>query len=265
MEKKFELLDRDEYWGFPMNNIVLHIPHSCLKLPFGFLKNAIVNKEVVKNFNNAITDLYTSNLFGKNKYSKVITKYSRIYCDVEKFADDSKEIMSKFGMGFVYTHTNTGKHFFNPSEEYKTNIFSNYYIKHHNKLDSVVSKTLEKGTTLLIDCHSFSRDIIMFEDKKNNLPDICIGFDELYNSEKLVNYIKTYFENCGYNVQFNYPYSGTIIPNKYFKEKANNLFCVMIEINKNLYIYENNNKNSNFQKLRNQIQTLLHELENLNV
>jgi len=248
-----------------MNNIVLHIPHSSLKLPYGFLKNAIVNKKVIENFNHAITDLYTSDLFGKNKYSKVIAKYSRIYCDVEKFADDSKEIMSKFGMGFVYTHINTEIKFLNPSSKYKNIIFNGYYTKHHKKLDAVVSSTLEKGTTLLIDCHSFSRDIIMFEDKKNNLPDICIGFDELYNSEKLVNYIKTYFENCGYNVQFNYPYSGTIIPNKYFKEKADNLFCVMIEINKKLYLDKNNNKNSSFKNLRNQIQNLLKELEYLSL
>ena len=106
-----------------MNNIVLHIPHSSLKLPCGFLKNVIIDKEVVENFNHAITDLYTSDLFGKNKYSKVIAKYSRIYCDVEKFADDDKEVMSGFGMGFVYTHTNTRTKFLNPSSEYKNKIF----------------------------------------------------------------------------------------------------------------------------------------------
>lgn len=248
-----------------MNNIVLHIPHSSLKLPCGFLKNVIESKEVVENFNHAITDLYTSDLFGKNKYSKVIAKYSRIYCDVEKFADDNKEIMSKFGMGFIYTHTNNGIKFLDPTTEYKNKIFNGYYTKHHNKLDEIVSSTLEKGTTLLIDCHSFSCDIIMFEDKKNNLPDICIGFDEIYYNEKLVTFIKSYFENFGYCVSFNHPYSGTIIPNKYFKEKANNLFCVMIEINKKLYLDKNNTKNSSFKNLRNQIQILLKELENLNI
>jgi len=248
-----------------MNNIVLHIPHSSLKLPCGFLKNVIVSKEVVENFNHAITDLYTSDLFGKNQYSKVIAKYSRIYCDVEKFADDDKEVMSRFGMGFVYTHTNNGIEFLDPTTEYKNKIFNGYYTKHHNKLDEIVSSTLEKGTTLLIDCHSFSRDIIMFEDKKNNLPDICIGFDELYYNEKLVNYIKTYFENCGYNVQFNYPYSGTIIPNKYFRQTTEKLFCVMIEINKNLYLNSKNKKNSNFNIMKKQIKTLFKNLENLNI
>ena len=98
-----------------MNNIVLHIPHSNLKIPCSFLKNVIIDKEVVENFNHAITDLYTSDLFGKNQYSKVIAKYSRIYCDVEKFADDNKEIMSKFGMGFIYTHTNNGIKFLDPT------------------------------------------------------------------------------------------------------------------------------------------------------
>ena len=249
-----------------MNNIILHIPHSSLKLPRRFFKKILIDKNVVKNFNYTITDLYSKELFGKNKHPKIVAKYSRIYCDVEKFANDEKEIMAKFGMGFVYTHTNEGVNFLNPSSKYKNKIYNKYYLKHHNKLDNIVSKILSNNKkTILIDCHSFSRDIIMFEDKKENLPDICIGFDQLYTNEKLVNYIKTYFENLGYHVQFNHPYSGTIIPNKYFKEKADNLYSAMIEINKKLYLDENNNKNSNFKILRKQIQTLLHELENLNI
>jgi len=247
-----------------MNNIVLHIPHSSLKLPYGFYKNTICNKKIIKAFNKDITDLYTKELFGKNKYPKIITKYSRIYCDVEKFANDNDEIMSQFGMGVIYTKTNKGVEFNNPSTNYKNNILNTYYLPHHNKLDNIVEKLLN-NKTILIDCHSFSKEIIMFEDKKQDLPDICIGFYNDYYSEPLTLFIKSYFESLGYSVKFNYPYSGTIVPNKFFKTKTNNLFCVMIEINKNLYLNKNNKKNSKFKMLRNQIQTLFKQLENLKI
>lgn len=248
-----------------MNNIVLHIPHSSLKLPIRFYKNCIIDKAIINKFNKDITDLYTDELFKNKKHKDIKTKYSRIYCDVEKFADNNKEIMAQFGMGFVYTHTNNGVQFIKPTTKYKDKIYSNYYINHHNKLDKIVSSALEKGPTILIDCHSFSHDIIMLEDKKNNLPDICIGFDNLYYNERLVNHISSYFENLGYSTKFNYPYSGTIIPNKYLQEKSDNLYTVMIEINKKLYLDDNNNKNSNFSHLRKQIQNLFSELEKLNI
>ncbi len=248
-----------------MNNIILHIPHSSLKLPFGFFKNVITDKKIVKDFNKNISDLYTDELFGNNKLKQIKADYSRIYCDVEKFADDDKEIMSKFGMGFIYTHTNNGINFINPTKTYKSNIYNNYYIIHHIKLDKIVNTSLKKGNTILLDCHSFSKDIIMFEDKKENLPDICIGFDDLYYNETIVNYIKDYFDKLNYSVKFNYPYSGTIIPNKFFENKVKNLFCVMIEINKRVYLNQDNSKNTNFKILQNQIQQLLAELQNLKI
>lgn len=94
-----------------MNNIILHIPHSSLKIPNWYYK-LVNDKNIVKSFNTIITDLKTDLLFGKNKFKKVVFPYSRVFCDVEKFADDSKEIMSKFGMGYIYTKTHLGNQFF---------------------------------------------------------------------------------------------------------------------------------------------------------
>ena len=100
-----------------MNNIILHIPHASLDLPDEFWKNVICDKDIVEKFNYDITDLYTDELYGDGRYKKIIAPYSRIYCDIEKFAQDNKEIMSKFGMGFVYTHTNNGIRFLNSTED----------------------------------------------------------------------------------------------------------------------------------------------------
>ncbi len=248
-----------------MNNIILHIPHSSTKLPLGFYKHVIIDRGTVNGFNTQITDLYTNELFGRNKYPKIVAKFSRIYCDVEKFADDNKEVMAQFGMGFVYTHTNKGEQFINITGEYKNKIKTGYYSRYHEKLNKCVSNISRKGVTILLDCHSFSENIIMFDDKKENLPDICIGYNEMYYSKDLVDYIKLFFTNLGYKVAHNHPYSGAMIPNRFFAEKANDLYCVMIEINKNLYLDKNNIKTANFNKLKCKIQELLKKLENFNI
>lgn len=248
-----------------MNNIILHIPHSSLHLPNDFWENTVCEKSVVDEFNYNITDLYTDELFNNAKYRSIVAPYSRIYCDVERFAEDDKEIMSKFGMGFIYTHTNTGKRFFESNEDYRQKVFNNYYKKLHSDLDRIIENSITKNTTILLDCHSFSKDIIMFADKKENLPDICIGFDNIYYSEELVNFIKNYFENCGYRVSLNNPYLGTMIPDKYIENKIDNMYCVMIEINKKIYLKDNYQKNENFNNLQKQIDKLLNKLEYFNL
>lgn len=247
-----------------MNNIVLHIPHSSLKVPNWYHK-LVSNKNMAQYFNTSITDLETDKLFGNNKFTKIVFPYSRIFCDVEKFADDSQEIMSQFGMGFVYTKTHLGEQFFYPTEQYKKLVYDKYYIKHHNKLNKVVKKSLTKNKTILIDCHSFSKEIIMFEEKKENLPDICIGFDKLYYNENLINFIKNYFISNGYSVKLNYPYSGTMIPNDYFKNIDDNLLCVMIEINKRLYLNDNLEVINNIFKVQVTLNNLFKNLTNLDI
>lgn len=248
-----------------MNNIILHIPHSRLNLPNGFWKNVVCAKSVVDEFNHNMTDLYTEELFNNVKYKSIVAPYSRIYCDIEKFVQGDKEVMSKFGMGYIYTHTNTGEKFFKPNEDYRQKVYNNYYKKLHLDLDRIVERSLIKNTTILLDCHSFCKDIIMFEDKKENLPDICIGYDNVYFSEKLVFFVKKFFEKCGYKVSFNYPYLGTMIPDKYIENNADNLYCIMIEINKKLYMKDNYQKNDNFNKLKKQIEKLLNELEHFDL
>lgn len=248
-----------------MNNIILHIPHSSLDLPKEFWENVVCVRSVVDEFNYNITDLYTNELFNSVKYKSIVAPYSRIYCDIEKFAQDDKEIMSKFGMGFVYTHTNNGKRFFELNEEYKQKVYNDYYKKLHSDLDRIVEDSIIKNTTILLDCHSFNKDIIMFEDKKDNLPDICIGFDELYYNEELILFIKKYFEKYNYKVLVNYPYLGTMIPDKFIENKVDNLHCVMIEINKSLYLDKDYQKNDNFDALKKQIQDLFKELESIDI
>lgn len=241
-----------------MNNILLHIPHSSKELPKEFYKNELlISKDELNDFINNITDEKTNILFESDDITSIKAKYSRVYCDVEKFSDDNLEEMSKFGMGMVYTHTNKGIKFSNYSKEYKENILSNYYIPYHNNLDDITTKLLEQSSNLIIiDCHSYSKDIIMFEDRKDNIPDICIGYNN-QQDKTIAIIIKDYFEKLNYKTLFNCPYSGSLIPNRFYKNQPKNLYSVMIELNKEIYL-----KEEDFNKLRNNILNLYKLLQN---
>ena len=233
------------------NKIILHIPHSSLKLTkeFKSVKKQISDIEIVK-FNHIITDLFTNQLFTCHKFKSIISKYSRICFDVEKFVDDEQEEMSRYGMGVIYTKTNTKQNMLKYNAEYKNLILKKYYFPYHSKLDRVVNKYLDKNKkVILIDCHSFSKNIIM-NNKTQNLPEICIGYNEcLGNDLTLLNATNRYFQNLGYKTSINYPYSGSIIPNKLIKHPNKNFSSIMIEINKDLYL-DGFKKSKNFSKLK---------------
>lgn len=226
-----------------MNNYILfHVPHSSLKIPKCFWSICIKDKKYIDNSNLFMCDYLTYDLL-PNKCKNVTFKYSRLFCDVEKFKDDSKETMASKGMGFVYTNDCNGLICI-PNNKYKNKIIKSFYNKHHNKLDKVVSNILNKyNKCLIIDLHSFSDEMvdILFNSKDN--PDICIGvYDKDVNS-LLLKFTLDYFNSWGYKVKVNYPYSGTIIPNKFINKNDDRLSSIMLEINKRIYI--NNIKDFN--------------------
>lgn len=240
-----------------MNKIFLHIPHSGKKLPNILLKNTIISKDNIMDFYNLISDTKVDKLFGKNFYNRIVFKYSRIFCDVERYSDDENEEMSKFGMGVVYTKTNQGVQFAEFDDEYKKYVLEKYYYPYHEKLDRKVNKLLLKNDVILVDCHSFSKDIIMFEDRKENLPDICVGYNDDIDV-KLADFVCDFFEEAGYKVAKNYPYSGSMVPNNLVKDTKGHKFqSIMIEVNKVAYLYDKDK----IKKLQKCINMLLKELE----
>lgn len=228
-----------------MNCILFHIPHSSLKIPKQYWDICIKDKDYIQKTNIFLSDYLTDKLI-PNKCHKLVFKYSRLFCDVEKFKDDEKEIMSKKGMGVIYTN-DCDTTIAIPTSKYKKIILKSYYDKHHNKLDKTVTNLLKKyKKCIIIDFHSFSDKMTKKLLNTNNNPDICIGIDNIYTNEELTNFTITHFKKYGYSVEINQPYSGTIIPNKYFNKKEQRLSSIMLEINKRIYL---NNKND-FYKLK---------------
>lgn len=219
-----------------MNHILFHVPHSSLKIQKSFWNMCIKDLKHIEKVNTELCDIFTDRLLPKNS-SKLIFKYSRIFCDVEKFKDDSKEVMSSKGMGVIYTKDCDGIRISKPDNKYKRKVMKSYYDKHHNKLDKIVVNKVKKyGKCIVIDFHSYSDDMVkkLFGFVDN--PDICIGVDPFYTNKELTNLTISHFKEYGYSVEINKPYSGTIIPNKYLNKKDKNLQSIMIEVNKRCYV-----------------------------
>ena len=239
-----------------MKYIIFHIPHSSLKIPNIFWSICTKDKEYIKESNMFLCDYLINDLVSQDSH-KIVFKYSRLFCDVEKYLDDSKEIMSKKGMGAIYTNDCDNKITI-PNKRYKRRIIKSYYIKHHNKIDKSVSKILKKyNKCIIIDLHSFSDAMTEKFFNSNNNPDICIGTNDIFTNKEILDFTINHFKKYGYTVEINKPYSGTIIPNKYINKTNTNLISIMIEINKRIYL----NSKYDFNKLKKCINDYYDEIQ----
>ena len=100
-----------------MRNIIIHVPHSSLKIPEEYRRTALISQEELDEENRFVCDTGVIELIPPAlKESTLIFPYSRLYCDVERFRD-SREPMNDLGMGYIYTHDTKGREIFRPAED----------------------------------------------------------------------------------------------------------------------------------------------------
>ena len=211
---------------------ILHIPHSKTEIPFydGF------NMDYIEDETKLLVDHDTDKIFDIPNVESLVFEYNRIFCDVERLEDEDEPLF-EVGRGFYYTKTDDGKDLRTLDNEVKQKIKTDFYDKHHNKLIDMVENRLNKfGSALIVDCHSFN-DVPLNSDldKTEDRPDISLGVDYFHTPEWLNNKLKLYFEKNNLSVKINSPYSGTIIPLKYYN-KDKRVMGIMIEVNKKLYL-----------------------------
>ena len=226
-----------------MKKLILHIPHSSSDIPKldGYVvPQSILDSEILK-----LTDWYTDDLFQNDIDRDIVAPFSRIFCDVERFSEDEKEVMSKFGMGVLYTTLDNGEEMREVTTELRKLILDEYYWIHHNKLEKVVDDCLtDQNKCLIVDCHSFPN--VPMEralDKKLDRPDINIGTDSFHTPKHIVGMSEKFFLDKGYSVGIDWPYTGSMVPTKFY-QKDNRVSSVLIEINRRLYLEEGTNKKS---------------------
>ena len=248
-----------------MKNLIIHIPHSSLRIPKLFFKKVLLSREEIVVENLHLCDLYTNKFIKNRNCYKVIFKYSRLFCDVEKFKDDSKEIMSKVGMGTIYTKDSNGRKLIDFDNEYREKILKKYYDRHHKRMDDLLCKVLKKNKMCyIIDLHSFSDSQAKKTLNLSGCPDICVGIDDDFYDENITRYVVDFFKKCGYKVKINYPYFGSFVPNVAYQNKLKNVRSIMIDINKRIYLNDNLSINkSKYNKLKHDLNKLVNDIINI--
>lgn len=216
------------------NKIILNIPHSSTRNGDFYWKNKeTIRKEITRWTDHATDILFAPAKVYSEKVDEVIFPYSRFYVDAERLINDPLEMV---GQGRIYERFNGSERGEIPIEERGRMI--GLYDEHIHKLSEKIT-----DNSLIIDCHSFPSDLADV--------DICIGFNDDWSkpTEMFINKVKNVFEEKGYKVGINNPYSNSITPCK------GNYKSIMIEVNKRCYLDENTNKlKGDFYKIGNLIQ-----------
>jgi N-formylglutamate amidohydrolase len=246
-----------------MKKLTLHIPHSSPAIPS--LQGYVINQDILDAEILKLTDWYTDQLFGNTTDVSIIAPFSRIFCDPERFTDDSQEEMAKFGMGVLYETLDSGKLMRKVTLQIRAYALDNYYYPHHNKLNKAVKEELKQsGSTLVVDCHSFpSTPLKRALSQDLHTPDYNMGTDAFHTPQKLINFSKEYFENLGYSLGIDTPYSGALVPMEHY-QKNKKVEAIMLEVNRRMYLNEpTNEKSSDFEKTKKVVQCFLDGLRNL--
>ena len=227
-------------------SLIFHIPHASKIIPEEYLEHFVLspdelNEEILK-----MTDHYTDQLFEFDTIDQTTLKFpvSRLLVDPERFVSDTEEVMSKVGMGCIYEKTHSGEPLKNASK-IRDELISKYYQPHHETFGNMVDECLKLNSEcLIVDCHSFPKNPLPYElDQELERAEICIGTDRFHTPKELTEYFFTAFSDAGYSVSMNKPFSGSIVPLKFYRSEKR-VQSIMIEVRRDLYMDEETGEKS---------------------
>ena len=217
--------------------MILHIPHHSTVIPKEYRDLFVISDEQLAIELQLMTDHDTDKMFSIEHpdITSVMATVSRLLVDNERFREDTQESMSEKGMGAIYTLRQDGTELKKFTEEQKETLLTTFYDPHHKALKEAVQNELDaNGQSLIIDCHSFPNKPLPYEKtQETRNVDFCLGFDDFHAPRELIVDVCRFLEIKGYSYQCNYPFSGSIVPNQYYK-KDQRVSSLMIEVNRDL-------------------------------
>lgn len=227
---------------------IVHIPHASTVIPQHVRSSFLLRDDALHVELLRMTDKYTDELFSLPTHlaTTVTFPVSRLVVDPERFVEDRDELMAKVGMGVIYTRTSDGKRLRDdPTPAQRKSLLQQYYEPHHARLTTEVEAILnERGTCLIIDGHSFSSRPLPHEpDQQSDRPDICIGTDPFHTPSDLADAAMKAFEEQGFSVARDRPFSGSIVPKLYYRQD-HRVLSFMVEVNRSLYMDERSGEKS---------------------
>jgi N-formylglutamate amidohydrolase len=201
--------------------IVLNEPHASVEglyddeLSFWQIDARFINDVVMR-----LTDWHTDYLFHgyRNERIRAVRfPYSRFVVDAERLWNDPMETI---GQGIVYRYYD--KYVRSVPKDAEKRLLRLWHW-HQQQLRNALSED-----ALLLDCHSFPSEM--------GDVDICIGFNEDWSkpAKDTLELAVNLFEENGYKVGFNEPFSNSETPDCPFRYQS-----MMIEVNKRTYMDPN--------------------------
>lgn len=242
--------------------VVFHVPHNSTFIPPGVRDQFLLSESALQEEILRMTDMHTLELYTSGVYAEHIVEatVSRLVVDVERFADDEKEAMASRGMGVIYTTTTTLKPLRRDvSNDERNALLEKWYFPHHRQLSSEVRGCVAGyGRALIIDCHSFSSRPLLYEqDQRPERAEICIGTDSVHTPAGLTSAFCHAFEEAGFFVAIDLPFSGAMVPASAFG--LPNVQSVMIEVRRDLYMDESTGaKLPTFSETAAKVQSCIH-------
>ena len=232
--------------------VVVHIPHASIEIPEQYGKSILLGEKQLWREKRRMTDAFCDELYDAPEFSvRVIAKYSRFVCDVERFRNDDSEPRAKFGQGLMYTRTVFGRRLRRYDKQLRETILREVYDPHHKMLTAAVEKALESyGRCLIIDGHSFPSSTIVKPLGMLTRPDFDIGTDPFHTPYGLCRVLRDKIKGLGYSVKVNTPFAGAITPMKFYQNDKR-VVSVMIETNRRLYMKSSDmTKSDGFERTR---------------
>jgi N-formylglutamate deformylase len=242
---------------------ILHIPHSSTTIPSEYRDRFLLSDECLATEMLRMTDHFTDELFSRIGGTEIVFPVSRLLVDVERFEDDAHEAMAKKGMGVLYTKTHA-QHPLRacPTAEEREVLLNAFYRPHHQALTGLVDVQLEQcGKALLIDCHSFPSKPLPYQTvRAGDLPEICIGTDDIHTANSLRDAALIGFAKRGLTVGLNHPFSGALTPLKHYRKNAS-VQAIMVEVRRDLYMDETTgDRSSDFSKTQEALTLVLRDM-----
>ena len=198
--------------------IVLNEPHASVE---GLYDERLSGWNIDDRFINDVvfrlTDWHTDYLFHGFRHPSIKTlrfPFSRFIVDAERLWDDP---MERIGQGIIYRH-------FDGYQRQVPCLNESRLLQLWEGHQQRLKDSLCEGA-LLLDCHSFPEDM--------GDVDVCIGFNEDWSKpdKELLDFTVNLFEENGYSVGINYPYSNSEAPECPFGYQS-----MMLEVNKRVYL-----------------------------
>lgn len=234
-----------------MKPLLVSIPHSGEEI--------VEETHWLKNLDE-VTLMYDVDRFIDQMYETVLSKYNipRVLARYHRYVVDCNRWTTDVDCDSVEGSTNpsgshsTGLHWRNTtagfvlikeplSRELHKTIIEKYYKEFFHGIDSIYKDFSQKGVrqTYHLDLHSMpSRGTEVHRDPGEDRADIVIGNEKgVTATEEWTKQVTSAYNNQGFTVRLNHPYTGGTIVEKY-GDPSQNRQALMIELNRKLYMDE---------------------------